>query len=103
MIILFVECVIEVGRSYYKDCLWKANEEEVSPSNAIQLEITFNLYVENLSYKVKAKDLRNSFTSEGTDIVNAEVVFEEYKKEAEAAPCYFPWQVVSGKKNLCGT
>lgn len=71
-------------------------------------EITFNLYVENLSYEVRAKDLKEFFTSEGTDIVNAEVVFEgiprrsagyafvsfKSKKEAEAALAAFHGKVI---------
>ncbi|XP_004299682.1 PREDICTED: 28 kDa ribonucleoprotein, chloroplastic [Fragaria vesca subsp. vesca] len=75
-------------------------------------EITFNLYVENLSYEVRAKDLREFFTSEGTDIVNAEVVFEgnprrsagyafvsfKSKKEAEAALATFHGKLFMGRK-----
>ncbi|PRQ21361.1 putative RNA recognition motif domain, nucleotide-binding alpha-beta plait domain-containing protein [Rosa chinensis] len=75
-------------------------------------DITFNLYVENLSYEVRAKDLREFFTSEGTDIVNAEVVFEgnprrsagyafvsfKSKKEAEAALATFHGKLFMGRK-----
>lgn len=74
-------------------------------------EITFNLYVENLSYEVRAKDLKEFFTS---DIVNTEVVFEgnprrsagyafvsfKSNKEAEAALAAFHGKVILCLKNV---
>lgn len=77
-------------------------------------EITFNLYVENLSYEVRAKDLKEFFTLEGTDIVNTEVIFEgnprrsagyafvsfKSKKEAEAALAAFHGKVILCLKNV---
>ncbi|GMN35235.1 hypothetical protein TIFTF001_005165 [Ficus carica] len=62
-------------------------------------EVTFNLFVANLSYEARAKDLKEFFTSEGHSVVSAEVIFHENprrslgygfvsfrsKKEAEAA------------------
>ncbi|KAJ0087155.1 hypothetical protein Patl1_08582 [Pistacia atlantica] len=60
---------------------------------------TFNLFIANLSYEARAKDLKEFFNSEGWEIVSAEVVFHDNprrssgygfasfktKKEAEAA------------------
>lgn len=62
-------------------------------------EVTFNLFVANLSYEARAKDIREFFNSEGHSVVSAEVMFHENprrslgygfvsfksKKEAEAA------------------
>lgn len=61
--------------------------------------MTFNLFVANLSFEARGKDLREFFKSEGYDVVSAEVMFHENprrslgygfvafksKKEAEAA------------------
>ncbi|XP_062101391.1 28 kDa ribonucleoprotein, chloroplastic-like [Humulus lupulus] len=63
-------------------------------------EVTFNLFVANLSFEARAKDLRELFTNEGHSVVSAQVIFYDEnprgslgygfvcfksKKEAEAA------------------
>ncbi|XP_062097289.1 28 kDa ribonucleoprotein, chloroplastic isoform X2 [Humulus lupulus] len=62
-------------------------------------EVTFNLFVANLSFEARAKDLKEFFNYEGHSVVSAEVIFHENprrslgygfvsfksKKEAEAA------------------
>ncbi|XP_030482748.2 28 kDa ribonucleoprotein, chloroplastic [Cannabis sativa] len=62
-------------------------------------EVTFNLFVANLSFEARAKDLKEFFNYEGHSVVSAEVIFHENprrslgygfvsfksKKEADAA------------------
>ncbi|KAL5558916.1 hypothetical protein UlMin_035127 [Ulmus minor] len=61
--------------------------------------VTFNLFVANLHYEARAKDLREFFNSEGHEVVSSQVIFHENprrslgygfvafksKKEADAA------------------
>lgn len=69
---------------------------------------TFNLFIANLSFEARAKDLREFFVSEGWDIVSAEVIFHDNtrrsagygfvsfksKKVAEAAISAFQGKVI---------
>lgn len=68
---------------------------------------TFNLFVANLSFEARAKDLKAFFASEGSEVVSAEVVFHDNprrssgygfvsfktKKEAQAALTAFQGKV----------
>ncbi|GKV09400.1 hypothetical protein SLEP1_g20908 [Rubroshorea leprosula] len=79
----------------------------VSPKPAI----AFNLFVANLSYEARAKHLREFFSSEGANVVSAEVIFHDNprkssgygfvsfksKKEAEAALSAFQGKVFMGR------
>lgn len=70
--------------------------------------VTFNLFVANLSYEARAKDLREFFNSEGSSVVSAEVIFHENprrslgygfvafksKKEADEALSAFQGKVI---------
>jgi len=72
--------------------------------------VTFNLFVGNLSYEAKSKDLKEFFDSGAGKVVKAEVVFHENprkpsgygfvsfksKKEAEAALTEFQGKVTPG-------
>lgn len=69
--------------------------------------VTFNLFVANLSYETRAKDLKEFFSSGGSSVVSAEVIFHENprrslgygfvsfksKKEAEEAIAAFQGKV----------
>ncbi|XP_015885258.3 28 kDa ribonucleoprotein, chloroplastic [Ziziphus jujuba] len=73
--------------------------------------VTFNLFVANLSYEARAKDLREFFNSEGSSVVSAEVIFHENprrslgygfvafksKKEAEEALSNFQGKMFMGR------
>ena len=73
--------------------------KSITPPPEPKPEVTFNLFVANLSYEARAKDLREFFKSEGHSVVSAEVIFHDNprrslgygfvsfksKKEAEAA------------------
>lgn len=72
--------------------------------------VTFNLFVGNLSYEAKSKDLKEFFDSGTAKVVRAEVVFLDNprkpsgygfvsfksKKEAEAALAEFQGKVTPG-------
>ncbi|PON91638.1 Splicing factor-like protein [Trema orientale] len=74
-------------------------------------EVTFNLFVANLSYEARAKDLREFFNSEGHSVVSAEVIFHENprrslgygfvsfksKKEAETALSAIQGKIFMGR------
>uniref|UniRef100_A0A7N0UK00 RRM domain-containing protein n=1 Tax=Kalanchoe fedtschenkoi TaxID=63787 RepID=A0A7N0UK00_KALFE len=42
----------------------------------------YNLFIGNLSYEARAKDLRELFSSEGAKVVSAEVIFQENPRRA---------------------
>ncbi|KAL9450014.1 hypothetical protein AB3S75_011867 [Citrus x aurantiifolia] len=72
---------------------------------------TFNLFIANLSFEARAKDLREFFISEGWDVVAAEVIFHDNprrsagygfvsfksKKVAEAAISAFQGKLFMGR------
>ncbi|KAL2339953.1 hypothetical protein Fmac_007893 [Flemingia macrophylla] len=76
-----------------------------------KLPVTFNLFVANLSYEARSKDLREFFNSGAGKVVSAEVVFNENprkpsgygfvsfksKKEAEAALIEFQGKEFMGR------
>nr|KYP40564.1 hypothetical protein KK1_038085 [Cajanus cajan] len=76
-----------------------------------KLPVTFNLFVANLSYEARSKDLREFFNSGTGKVVSAEVVFNENprkpsgygfvsfksKKEAEAALSEFQGKEFMGR------
>ncbi|TQE12698.1 hypothetical protein C1H46_001718 [Malus baccata] len=71
---------------------------KIHPPSSQPKPITFNLYVENLPYEARSKDLKELFDSEDYNVVTAEIVFQnnlrrstygfvgfKTKTEAEAA------------------
>ncbi|KAK4795761.1 hypothetical protein SAY86_028087 [Trapa natans] len=72
---------------------------------------TFNLFVANLSYEARAKDLKELFSSQSGSVVSAQVIFHENprrssgygfvsfksKKDAEAAISAFQGKVLMGR------
>lgn len=72
--------------------------------------VTFNLFVANLSYEARAKDLTEFFSSGSSSVVSAEVIFHDNprrslgygfvafksKKEAEEAIAAFQGKVIFG-------
>jgi RNA recognition motif-containing protein len=56
----------------------KARKKKPSPSPTVQpKQVTFNLFVANLSYEAKSKDLRDFFGSENGNVVSAQVIFND--------------------------
>ncbi|GAV83249.1 RRM_1 domain-containing protein/RRM_6 domain-containing protein [Cephalotus follicularis] len=72
---------------------------------------TFNLFLANLSFEARDKDLKEFFKSNGTDIVSAEIIYHDNprrssgygfvsfktKKEAEAALSGFQGKIFRGR------
>lgn len=56
-----------------------AKEKKKKPATPVQPKpsVTFNLFVANLSYETRAKDLKEFFSSGGSSVVSAEVIFHE--------------------------
>lgn len=87
----------------------KPRTKIITPPPVKKPDVTFNLFVANLSYDARAKDLREFFKSEGYGVVSAEVIFHENprrslgygfvsfksKKDAEAALLAVPDKVCS--------
>ncbi|KAL5777280.1 hypothetical protein ACOSP7_010206 [Xanthoceras sorbifolium] len=88
------------------------SKKKKNPAPPVQPKpITFNLFVANLSYEARAKDLKEFFISEGCNIVSTEVVFHnnprrssgygfvsfKTKKEAETALSAFEGKMFMGR------
>ncbi|KAL1120061.1 hypothetical protein V6Z11_D01G144800 [Gossypium hirsutum] len=86
----------------------KANKKKAAPPEKPKSVPAFNLFVANLSYEVRAKHLKEFFSSEGANVVSAEVIFHDSprkssgygfvsfksKKEADAAMSAFQGKVI---------
>ncbi|KAG2712372.1 hypothetical protein I3760_04G122300 [Carya illinoinensis] len=58
-------------------------KEEPSPSSRVQPKlVTFNLFVANLPFEARSKDLREFFSSEGGNVISAEVIFNENPRKS---------------------
>ncbi len=88
----------------------KLKKKKPSPPPPPKPAATFNLFVANLPFEAKAKDLKEFFNAEGTDVVSAEIVYHDNprrpsgygfvtfktKREADAALSAFPGKVILG-------
>ncbi|GMH18751.1 hypothetical protein Nepgr_020592 [Nepenthes gracilis] len=84
----------------------KNNPPPVQP----KLPLAYNLFIENLSFEARAKDLIEFFRTGGSEVVSAEVIFHDNprrssgygfvsfatKKEAEAALSSYQGKVMLG-------
>lgn len=87
----------------------KIKKEKPSPPPVKPKPVTFNLFVANLPYDARAKDLKEFFDSGSGNVVSAQVIFNENprrssgygfvafktKKDAEAAISDFQGKVIS--------
>lgn len=55
----------------------KLKKKKPSPPPPPKPAPTFNLFVANLPFEAKAKDLEEFFNNEGTDVVSAEIVYQD--------------------------
>lgn len=55
----------------------KLKKKKASPPVQPKPPVLFNLFVANLSFEARAKDLRELFQSSGYNVVSAEVIFHE--------------------------
>ncbi|XP_008219352.1 PREDICTED: 28 kDa ribonucleoprotein, chloroplastic [Prunus mume] len=90
----------------------KPKKTKIPPPSSQPKPVTFNLYVENLPYEARSKDLKELFNSEDCSVVTAEVVFQgnprrsagygfvgfKSKKEAEAALSAFHGKLLMGRR-----
>lgn len=90
-----------------------ARPRKTKPSSAMQPKPVpiHNLFVANLSYEARAKDLKEFFNSENANVVSAEIIFHENprrsagygfvsfnsKAEAEAALAAFQGKLFMGR------
>ncbi|KAM1014133.1 hypothetical protein ACFX13_044810 [Malus domestica] len=54
----------------------RPKKTKIPPPSSEPKPITFNLYVENLPYEARSKDLKVLFKSEDYNVVTAEIVFQ---------------------------
>ncbi|KAE8679780.1 metallophosphoesterase 1-like [Hibiscus syriacus] len=96
----------------------KPKQKKAPPPEKPKPVPAFILFVANLSYEVRAKHLKEFFSSEGANVVSAEVIFHDNprkssgyafvsfksKKEADAAlSVCFPREDVYGKTDSSAT
>lgn len=61
----------------------KAQKKKTSPSPPVQPKpVTFNLFVANLPFEARSKDLREFFTSGNVDVASAQVIFHENPRKS---------------------
>ncbi|XP_054788246.1 31 kDa ribonucleoprotein, chloroplastic [Prosopis cineraria] len=86
-------------------------KKQKAPPPVQQKTVTFNIFVANLSYEARSKDLREFFDSGSGTVVSAEVIFHDNprksagygfvsfksKKEAEAALSDFQGKIFMGR------
>ncbi|KAE8690400.1 metallophosphoesterase 1-like [Hibiscus syriacus] len=89
----------------------KPKQKKALPPEKPKQVPAFNLFVANLSYEVRAKHLKELFSSEGANVVSAEVIFHDNprkssgygfvsfksKKEADAALSAFQGKMFMGR------
>ncbi|TQD74225.1 hypothetical protein C1H46_040237 [Malus baccata] len=54
----------------------RPKKTKIPPPSSQPKPITFNLYVENLPYEARSKDLKELFDSEDYNVVTAEILFQ---------------------------
>ncbi|KAF4351355.1 hypothetical protein F8388_022730 [Cannabis sativa] len=67
----------EVEGGFLKVDYCRRSKYKVGTSKQPTLEVTYDLFVANLSFEATDKDLRDFFTLEGHSVVSTEVVFSE--------------------------
>ncbi|KAK4746113.1 hypothetical protein SAY87_012425 [Trapa incisa] len=89
----------------------KLQKKKPSPTMQPRKFPTFNLFVANLSYEARAKDLKELFSSQSSSVASAQVIFHENprrssgygfvsfksKKDSEAAISAFQGKVLMGR------
>ncbi|XWS21459.1 hypothetical protein CRYUN_Cryun30bG0056600 [Craigia yunnanensis] len=89
----------------------KPKKKKLAPPEKPKPVPAFNLFVANLSYEARAKHLKEFFSSEGANVVSAEVIFHDNprkssgygfvsfksKKEADAAMSAFQGKMFMGR------
>ncbi|XWS25320.1 hypothetical protein CRYUN_Cryun27aG0059100 [Craigia yunnanensis] len=89
----------------------KTKKKKLAPPEKPMPVPAFNLFVANLSYEARAKHLEEFFSSEGANVVSAEVIFHDNprkssgygfvsfksKKEADAAMSAFQGKIFMGR------
>lgn len=60
----------------------KPKKEKVSPPVQSKPAVVYNLFVANLSFAARAKDLKEFFQSAGSDVVSAEIIFNENPRKS---------------------
>jgi RNA recognition motif-containing protein len=92
----------------------RAQKKKPSPPPTVQpKQVTFNLFVANLSYEVRSKDLREFFSSGSGNVASAQIIFHDnprrssgygfvafkYKKDADEALSAFQGKVILAMLN----
>eukprot|EP00258_Populus_trichocarpa_P036036 XP_024452055.1 RNA binding protein fox-1 homolog 3 [Populus trichocarpa] len=62
---------------YFEDELCTTKKKKPSPPPPLMPGPTFNLFLANLPFEAKSKDLKELFIAEGADVVSAEVIFQD--------------------------
>ncbi|KAM4121562.1 hypothetical protein ACB094_01G015100 [Castanea mollissima] len=89
----------------------RARKKKPSPPPVQPKPLTFNLFVANLPFEARSKDLREFFGSESNSLVSAQVIFHEnprkssgygfvafkYKKDADEALSSFQGKIFMGR------
>ncbi|KAE8099954.1 hypothetical protein FH972_017897 [Carpinus fangiana] len=90
----------------------RAQKKKPSPPPTVQpKQVTFNLFVANLSYEAKSKDLREFFSSGSGNVVSVQIIFNDnprrssgygfvafkYKKDADEALSAFQGKMFMGR------
>ncbi|KAM3758072.1 hypothetical protein ACB098_01G015300 [Castanea mollissima] len=89
----------------------RARKKKPSPPPVQPKPLTFNLFVANLPFEARSKDLREFFGSESNSLVSAQVIFHEnprkssgygfvafkYKKDADEALSSFQGKMFMGR------
>ncbi|KAK7852838.1 28 kda ribonucleoprotein [Quercus suber] len=102
---------IGVRGPHFKDQLCQGTKEETFPPPVQPKPLTFNLFVANLPFEARSKDLREFFGSENSSLVSAQVIFHEnprkssgygfvafkYKKDADEALSSFQGKIFMGR------
>jgi polyadenylate-binding protein len=58
-------------------------KKKPSPPPPLMPGPTFNMFVANLPFEAKSKDLKEFFIAEGADVVSAEVIFQDNHSNLE--------------------
>ncbi|CAK7347194.1 unnamed protein product [Dovyalis caffra] len=72
-----LESFVRVRGPYSEAELCKAKKKKPSPPPPPKPGPTFNLFVANLPFEAKSKDLKEFFIAEGANVVSAEIIFHD--------------------------